>query len=115
MTFNISTVSSTGNTIYGQEVDLYVQPVNGEDTVSLRNVWSVKRLPVSTQSAAVNDGIKIFAYLADIDVPNIDTNNVMLLISTDFLGAHIPVEVGLAAVISRMHPYTSRLDDTWTA
>ena len=85
-------MSSTGKTIYGQEVDLHAQPVNGEDTVSLRNV-SVKRLPVSTQSAAVNDDIKIFAYLADIDVPNIDTNNVMLLIGTNFPGAHIPLEV----------------------
>ena len=73
VTFKISTVSSTGNTIYGQEVDLHVQPVNGEDTVSLRNIWSAKWLPVSTQSAAVNDDIKNVAYLADIDVPNIDT------------------------------------------
>ena len=93
VTFKSSTVSSTDYTIYGQEVDLHVQPVNGEDTVSLRNVWIVKRLPVSTQLATVNDDIKNFAYLADIDVPNIDTNNVMLLIGTDFPGAHIPLEV----------------------
>ena len=50
MTFKISTVSSIGNTIYGQEVGLHVQPVNGDDTVSPQNV---KRLAVSTQSAAV--------------------------------------------------------------
>ena len=48
VTFQISTVSSTGITNHGQEVDLDVQHVNGKDTVTLRNVWSVKRLPIST-------------------------------------------------------------------
>ena len=57
VTFRMSTVSSTGSTIYGQEVDLDVQPLNGNDAVSLRNVWSVKRLPISTKSAAVNSDI----------------------------------------------------------
>ena len=93
MTFKISTVSSTGSTIYGQALYLYVQPINGDDTVSLRNVWSIKRLPISTQSAAVNDDIKNLPYMADIHVPSIDTTNVMLLIGADFPGAHIPLEV----------------------
>ena len=90
VTFKVSTVSSTGSTIYGQALDLHVQPINGDNTVSLRNVWSVKRLPISTQSAAVNDDIKNLPYLADIHVPSIDTTNV---IGTDFPGAHIPLEV----------------------
>ena len=57
MTFKISTVSSTDSTVYGQEVDLHVQAMNGDDTVSLFNLWSVKRIPTSTQLAAVNDDI----------------------------------------------------------
>ena len=73
VTFRMSTVSSTGSTIYGQAVDLYVQPLNGNDAVSLRNVWSVKRLPISTKSAAVNADIKNFPHLSDIDLPKIDT------------------------------------------
>ena len=32
-------------------------------------------------------------YLSDIEVPKIDTNNVMLMIGTDCPGAHIPLEV----------------------
>ena len=63
-------------------------------TLSLQNVWSVKRLPVSTQSAAVNADIKNLSYLADVHVPRIDTKNLMLLIGTAFPGAHIPLEVG---------------------
>lgn len=43
-TFQISTVSSTGITNHGYEVVLDVQHVNGKDTVTLQNVWSVKRL-----------------------------------------------------------------------
>lgn len=78
---------------HGQEVDLDVPHVNGKDTVTLRNVWSVKRLPISTQSAAVNADIKRLPYLTGIDVPRIDTNNVMLLIGTHSPGAHIPLEV----------------------
>ena len=35
VTFQMSTVSSTSSTVYGQEVDLQVQPLNGNDTVSL--------------------------------------------------------------------------------
>ena len=93
VTFKISTVSSTGGTIYGQELDLHVQPINDDDEVSLRNVWSVKRLPVSTQSATVNADMKNLSYLAGVDVHRIDTKNVMLLIGTDFPGAHIPMEV----------------------
>ena len=83
VTFRMSTVSSTGSTIYGQEVDLDVQPLNCNDAVSLRNVWSVKRLPISTKSAAVNGDIKNLPYLPNIEVPKIDTNNVMLLIAID--------------------------------
>ena len=93
VTFQISTVNATGSTNYGQEVDLHVQHINGDDTVTLRNVWSVKRLPVSIQSAAVNADIKKLPYLADIDIPRIDTSNMMLLIGTDSPGAHIPLEV----------------------
>ena len=91
--FRMSTVSSTGSTIYGQEVNLGVQPLNGNDAVSQRNVWSVKRLPISTKSAAVNADIKNFPHLSDIDLPKIDTKNVKLLIGTDCPGAHIPLEV----------------------
>ena len=92
-TFQISTVSSTGITNHGYEVDLDVQHVKGKDTVTLQNVWSLKRLPISTQSAAVNADIKNLPYLTGIDVPRIDTNNVMLVIGTDSPGAHIPLEV----------------------
>lgn len=110
VTFKISTVSSTGSTNHGQEVDLQVQQVNGKDRVTLRNVWSVKRLPISTQSTAVNADVKKLPYLTDIDIPRIDTKDVMLLIGTDSPDAHIPLEVRSG---NRDQPYAIRTRLGW--
>ena len=55
MTFNIATVNSA---THGQEVDLQVQGVNSNHQVNLHKVWSVKRLPISVNSAVVRDDIK---------------------------------------------------------
>ena len=93
VTFNISTVNSTGCVTHGQEVDLQVQHVNSTDRVDLHNVWTVKRLPISSRTAAVSADIKKLSYLKDIDVPSIATTDVMLLIGTDSPAAHIPLEV----------------------
>lgn len=105
----MSTVSSMGSTIYGQEVDLQVQPLNGHGTVFLQNVWWVKMLPISSQSAAVNSDITNLSYLSHIELPKIDTNNVMLHVGTESPGAHIPPELRSG---SFDQSYTFRLSDT---
>ncbi|VDI41613.1 Hypothetical predicted protein [Mytilus galloprovincialis] len=89
----MSTVSSSGSTIHGQEVVLQVRPIERNEAVSFKKVWSGKKLPISTRSAAENVDIRKLAYLADIDIPKIDANDVMLLIGTDSPEAHIPLEV----------------------
>lgn len=89
--FQISTVSSTGSVVSGQEVDLHVKSVSGEgDEVVLWKVWTVKRLPISIQSAPTNVDIYKIPYLKDIDLPNIDSSDVMILIGTDSTESHIP-------------------------
>lgn len=94
VTFQISTVSSTGNTTHGQEVDLCVSPVSGNGgDVQLNNVWTVKILPISTCSAATAEDIRGIPYLYDIQIPNAKSNEVMLLIGTDNPEAHVPLEV----------------------
>ena len=103
VTFNISTVNSTGSTTYGQKIDLQVQGVNSNDQVNLHIVWSVKRLPISVHSAVVSADITKLSYLKDIDVSNIDTKDGMLLIGTDSPAAHIPFEVGSG---NNDQPYT---------
>ncbi|XP_071129507.1 uncharacterized protein [Mytilus edulis] len=89
----MSTVSSSGSTIHGQEVDLQVKAIDGNDNVSLKKVWSVKKLPISARSAAENVDIRKLPYLADIQIPSTDLTEVMLLIGTDSPNAHIPLEV----------------------
>ncbi|CAG2247208.1 unnamed protein product [Mytilus edulis] len=93
VTFEMSTVSSSGSTIHGQEVDLQVKAIDGNDKVSLKKVWSVKKLPISARSAAENVDIRKLPYLADIQIPSTDLTEVMLLIGTDSPNAHIPLEV----------------------
>ncbi|CAG2242208.1 unnamed protein product [Mytilus edulis] len=93
VTFEMSTVNSSGCTIHGQEVDLQVKAIDGNDNVSLKKVWSVKKLPISARSAAENVDIRKLPYLADIQIPSTDLTEVMLLIGTDSPNAHIPLEV----------------------
>ncbi|XP_060567693.1 uncharacterized protein LOC132726393 [Ruditapes philippinarum] len=95
ITFQISTVNSSSSTSYGHEADLTVMAVNGtgSEEVSLRKVWSVKKLPISAKSAAMHLDYKTFPYLSDIEIPQIPNTDVMLLIGTDFPAAHIPLEV----------------------
>ncbi|CAG2248269.1 unnamed protein product [Mytilus edulis] len=83
VTFEMSTVNSSGCTIHGQEVDLQVKAIDGNDKVSLKKVWSVKKLPISARSAAENVDIRKLPYLADIQIPSTDLTEVMLLIGTD--------------------------------
>ncbi|XP_053406377.1 uncharacterized protein LOC128546124 [Mercenaria mercenaria] len=93
VTFKMSTASSSGIIFEGQEVELHVQPASGGNDVTLRKVWSVKSLPVSTRSAAKNADIRDLPYLSKIETPEIDSSFVILLIGTDAPQAHIPLEV----------------------
>ncbi|CAC5361143.1 unnamed protein product [Mytilus coruscus] len=88
VTFEMSTVSSSGSTIHGQE-----KAIDGNDNVSLEKVWSVKKLPISARSATENVDIRKLPYSADIQIPSTDLTEVMLLIGTDSPNAHIPLEV----------------------
>ena len=93
VTFQMSTVSSAGSTISGQEVDLQVHQVEGDNEVNLRKVWSVKTLPISMRSAPKKSEFRKLPYLSDIDIPEVDERSVMLLIGTDSPEAHVPLEV----------------------
>ena len=92
-TFKVTTMTSYEDTMSGNEVDLHVRPVNGDESISMPKVWSVKKIPVSTRSAAPRCAVEKFDYLADVSVPDIDNDDVMLLIGSDTPFAHIPLEV----------------------
>ena len=96
VSFQISTVNSSGGTIQGHEIDLNIKTINcsNNQSVKLDRVWSVKQLPISTRSAAViNADIRDMPHLSDLEIPEIDVKDVMLLIGTVSPGAHIPLDV----------------------
>ncbi|VDI37577.1 Hypothetical predicted protein, partial [Mytilus galloprovincialis] len=93
VTFEMSTVISSGSTIHRQEVDLQVKAIDGNDNVSLEKVWSVKKLPISARFPAKNVDIRKLPYLADIQIPSTDLTEDMLLIGTNLPNAHIPLQV----------------------
>ena len=93
VTFKVTTMTSNEDTMFGNEVDLHVRPVNGDESIRMSKVWSVKRLPVSTRSAAPRCAVEKYDYLADLSLPEIDNDDVMLLIGSDAPFAHIPLEV----------------------
>ena len=93
VTFKVTTMTSIEDTMSGHEVDLKVGPVNGGKTIPMSKVWSVKRLPISTKSAAPKCAVEKYDYLCDLDLPEIDSDDVTLLIGSDAPFAHIPLEV----------------------
>lgn len=53
----------------------------------------MKRLPITTRSAATADDIRKINYISELHIPHVDTTDVMLLIGTDSSDALIPLEV----------------------
>ena len=93
VTFKVTTMTSNEDTVSGNEVNLHVGPVNGHESFPMPKVWSVKRLPILTKSAAPKCAVEKYDYLADLSLPEIDNDDVMLLIGSDAPFAHIPLEV----------------------
>ena len=115
-TFKVTTMTSYEDTMSGNEVDLHVRPVNGDESISMPKVWSVKKIPVSTRSAAPRCAVEKFDYLADVSVPDIDNDDVMLLIGSDTPFAHIPLEVRAGRSDQPLrHSVELRMGDSWSA
>jgi hypothetical protein len=89
--FEVTTMTSPGSSMHGKDVDLAVSSVNGESKVSISNVWTVKNLPISTRCAAPKCHLNKYDYLSDLQIPEIENDDVMLLIGTDAPFAHIPL------------------------
>lgn len=111
ITFEMSTVSSAARAIEGRQLDIDVRPVHGNATVRLRNVWTVKQLPISTRTKPRNSDFRKLPYLSDVDIPEIDGDAVTLLIGTDCPDAHIPLEVRSG---NGDEPYAIRTKLGWT-
>lgn len=84
--------------------------MKGDNIVDRNRTWSVKCLPISTQSAVKSSDLDKFSYLSDIRIPNINNNDVLLLIGTDVPAAHIPIDMRFGEALD---PYAIRTHLGW--
>ncbi len=81
--FLLTTLNKENNVNNGIEVDMTVQSLDGEESVHLPRVWTVNKLPVSNCSIPAQEDVSMWTHLQGLKFPNIDNDEVMLLIGSD--------------------------------
>ncbi|CAB3995709.1 nek6 si:ch211- NIMA (never in mitosis gene a)-related kinase 6 [Paramuricea clavata] len=81
--FTLTTLNEEKQYRNGLEVNLEVSNLNNEHSISLEGVWSVEALPVSSKAIPVEEDLKKWTHLSDLEFPRIETEDVMLLIGAD--------------------------------
>ena len=81
-TYTINTVNQS-KVINGSEVDLTVCSADGRESVSIPKAWSISKLPISLNSLPSESDINKWPHLKGIPFPEINANEVMLLIGSD--------------------------------
>ena len=103
ITYDVATVKKKF-TVRGKQLKLTVSALHGEGSVTINNAWSIGKLPLSNKSAVRASEIYRWKHLADLDIPDVDSD-VMMILGTDAPGAHIPIEVRSG---SQAEPYGVR-------
>jgi hypothetical protein len=81
--FTITTVNQATQRRTGIQLDLQVSSYDRKETVCLNRVWSVERLPISTESLPTVPEIGKWVHLAGIRLPRINAGQVELVIGSD--------------------------------
>ncbi|XP_052777363.1 uncharacterized protein LOC128214763 [Mya arenaria] len=81
--FSITTVNGSKKKKKGIEFHAEVSSIDGHGHLTLQRVWSVERLSVSLDSLPRRLELAKWDHLAGIELPNIDANEVGLLIGSD--------------------------------
>ena len=82
--FTISTVNKSSEKRTGVELcELEVSPIEGNEIIALRRVWSVEKLPISLKSLPDNADVGKWDHLRGISLPTINSGQVELLIGSD--------------------------------
>ena len=108
--FTINSVNSS-NTVHGQEVGFQVKSLDSNDGVSIDRAWSVSKLPISLRGLPNNRDIYTWPHLAGIEIPEISSDEVMVLIGSDTPEAFWPLEERRG---NRGEPYAIRSILGWT-
>ncbi|KAJ8024753.1 hypothetical protein HOLleu_34754 [Holothuria leucospilota] len=81
--FNLNTVIGEGPSEFGLEVEMTAGALSGNGVVHLPKVWSVDNLPIDKGSLPGVEDIQRWPHLKGIEFPQIEENDVMLLIGCD--------------------------------
>ncbi|XP_063962490.1 uncharacterized protein LOC135155922 [Lytechinus pictus] len=81
--FNLSTINQENKEMSGTEIQLSVSGIQETEHIDLEGVWTVEKLPISADSIPRPTDTERWSHLRDITIPQIDSNEVMLLIGGD--------------------------------
>ena len=90
-TFSLTTLDKANSVEETKVVSLKISSLDSKVTINLPRVYTRKILPISLQNVATGDDVKAWPHLHDIELPNIDGLNIMLLIGQDIPEAIIIV------------------------
>jgi hypothetical protein len=86
--FTLTTVNGQDKSRNGQEVKLNIQSLNGDGSIKLDRVWTVKSLPISEQCIPTVEEINCCSHLSNIEFPKLENAKVTILIGSDVPEAH---------------------------
>ena len=83
--FHLTTVNKQASKSVGYEVKCNVTSVDGQETVELDKVLTVKKIPISKRNIVTQADVNMWSHLQGITLPTIDTEtcDVQLLIGSD--------------------------------
>lgn len=82
-TFLLTTINSSNVQQKGLTVNFEVKALHTDESIDLTTVWAVERLNISTESAPKIDEIRKWQHLRDIQITEIDSGKVTILIGND--------------------------------
>ena len=110
-TFSLTTLDKANSVEETKVVSLKISSLDSKVTINLPRVYTRKILPISSQNVATGDDVKAWPHLHDIELPNIDGLNIMLLIGQDIPEAMLCYETRQGPKGS---PYGMRTSLGWT-
>ena len=97
--------------VNGQEIGLQVRSLDNSDGVHIEHAWSVSKLPITLRGLPNNRDISAWPHLSGIQIPEISSEEVLLLIGSDTPEAFWSLEERRG---SRGEPYATRSILGWT-
>ena len=77
----------------GKEADLHVCALVGSGGITIPKIWTLPKIPVDLNNMPNASQIKCYPHLADISIPKLRCNDVLLLIGSDVTDITVPLEV----------------------